>query len=80
MHLEQAAGAAIKRAGGGDHLLILFVCRRFFSSHFSFGLSAAGSVVFCLEVVSRPQIMFESKAQAGEKVVVLSIHMSMRAF
>jgi len=27
-----------------------------------------------LEVVSKPQIMFESKAQADEKVVVLSIH------
>jgi hypothetical protein len=29
------------------------------------------------EVVSKPQIAFESKAQADEKVVVLSIHGSM---
>jgi hypothetical protein len=30
-----------------------------------------------LEVVSKPQIAFESEVQADEKVVVLSIHLSM---
>jgi hypothetical protein len=30
-----------------------------------------------IEVASKTQIMFESKAQADEKVVVLSIHLSM---